>query len=1013
MLRARIPKLGALGVGGPRSYTRVIGRWRRAVDKLSDGDIREAKTALELELQTADSADEYTHARKELLGLARDAEAGAKRLRKLAKHVTALHDDWAASRRYTEAGLDSLVEELAQMFERDPRAGARRWLTELFDAIRFQEFDAVERIASRHFSFADEQAPGAARIARDVASWRKGDAEAGLELLDALARSSVEGWEEIVEIPARTRAHRLAAWIALRVLGAPALAASHLGEALELDPLEGPTNAELASLDLFSGELERAAPTAQRAIEYAPNDPSGYIALGAWAELVGQFDDARDLFGRGLDRMPAHIIATISRRASILDPPGALLLAAAARLLAADKPAEAVEAANAALHTGVLGPRSFPEADAFRARSRALEQLGPAAREDAAAAAVEAGKRYLWNEQIDEAIEELSRARVLDDSIAEAAWLLADALTVKSFPSGASAPDDELVQRARVEWDSAARTFSPPAGALSWAFLTRAAIADLASYAPGQDRIVGSWEATLQVERALVHDEGEPRRWGLAARHMRACGLNQLAFEAVDRGYAVGSTDALVLGERLALLANLGEFDEAARVAEEWERLYGQDPWVNGVQALVAYHLNRPQDALGLLESWIALEQDPVWGYGLRINCRLALGDVGGAREDSRALVDRASLTGFAPVPEVALALATLGEVERALQLLDENSDDATPAGYLFARYFLAMLANDTAAAQELLEAAVRNAWSVHDIDTTLREARHRLALMDDEGRERREAVVERVLDVAAARRVELEANPTSADRELELALQDDDGATGSDLETPTAALLAIRARRLFNAQLWLDAARDYERLRLPAFEPEASIALARALRNATGERTAARDVVEVIEIQERLERLGLTDPVQAGLAVAAAMEADDRRDDARAHLGKVLARDLGDGRIHEVHQRIGELWLRSGDLDEAGASFETALAIARNRNDSARCAELEARLGVISLAEADERAGEQHLSAALAAWSSAGAYDPAGPLEADLHGLSQPDGSVAKAVWEALAYVKERAPAA
>jgi Tetratricopeptide repeat len=1012
MVRTRIPRLA--GLGGPRSYSRVLARWRRAVDKLSEDEIVDAKSAFDEDLRDAESADDYEDARQTLRDLAYNAEAGAKRLRTLAAYVTTLQEDWAATRRYTEAGLDALVEELTDTFGTDPVAGARRWLAELFDAIRLREYAAARTIATGGFAFADEQASGAERIERDLAAWLDGNEEAGLGLLDALARANVDGWKKIIDVPARTRAHRLAAWIALRRLGDPSLAAKHLDDALELDSLEGPNNAERASLDLFSGELERAAPVARRAIEFAPSDPSGYVALGAWAELVGQFDDARDLFARALDRMPVHMIATIPRRASILDPPGALLLAAAERLLRANRPDNAVEAADAAFQMGVLGPTSFPEADAFRVRSRALEKTGRGARKEAASAAVEAGKRYLWNEQIDEAIEELSRTRKLDDSIAEAAWLLADALTVKSLPSGAAVPDDELVERARSEWEKAAKKFKPPAGALSWAFLTRAAIADLASYAPGQDRGLGSFEAVLHVERALVHDEGEPRRWGLAARHMRACGLDNLGLEAVERGYAVGPSDSVVLSERLALLANLNRLEEAARAAEEWQALYGEDPWLNGVLAWIAYHEDRPQHALKLLEQSIALDADPTWSYGLRINSRLALGDIEGAREDSKALVERDQPISLAAGVQIALAQATLGDRDHAREVLGETLSNATAratdSDYLFAKFFLAMLEDDVDAGEELLREALRNAPTVRDVDTTVKEAKHRLLLTDEKGRERREAAVERAVGVAAARRSELEANPPSADRELSLALANDVGASGSDLDIPTAGLLAIRGRRLFQIGLWLDSAADYERLRWPSFEPEASVALERALTNATSERMAARDVVAVIEIQEKLERLGLTDPVQAGLAVAAAIEADDRRDDARAHLTRLLERYSRDARIHAVHQRLGELWLRSGDLDQARASFETALEIARRRDDFGRCAELEARLGVLSLAATGEQAGAEHLRAALDAWSSAGAYYPAGPLEADLHGLSQPaDGSVAEAVREALTYLKER----
>jgi tetratricopeptide (TPR) repeat protein len=171
-----------------------------------------------------------------------------------------------------------------------------------------------------------------------------------------------------------------------------------------------------------------------------------------------------------------------------------------------------------------------------------------------------------------------------------------------------------------------------------------------------------------------------------------------------------------------------------------------------------------------------------------------------------------------------------------------------------------------------------------------------------------------------------------------------------------------------------------------------------------------------VKEIQANGERLGLVDAVQAGLAVAAALEAAGRPDDARASLTALLERDLdADARTQDVHQRLGELSLRNGKLEEARASFEAALEIARGRKDAGRSAELEARLAVLALVDGDKRSCLDHLRAARDEWSSAGAVDPAGPLEADLRGLSQAERSVngselvETAVEQALDYLRNK----
>jgi tetratricopeptide (TPR) repeat protein len=1003
------------GLGGPAS-ARQFERWRNALERLSSEEVERARPVLERSLSTADSSDSYGEARRTLLDLASSAEQAAERLRSLADRVTTLQEEWAASRRYTSAGLDALEQDLAVLFEQRPAEAARRWLNELFDAIRARQNEALDRIARAEFAFEQKQRPGVEMIRDLLGAWRDGDAGAVLRLLDALAGAEVAGWEGIIDAAARSRAHRLAAWAALRVLGESELALAHLEAAVALDAFNGPSYADRAAYFIFWGDLERAAPDAQRAIELAPDDPSGYLELGAWAELVGQFEDARELFDRGLERMPIHAVAMIPQRASILDPPGALLLAAGERLLEAGRASDAVESADAAFLAGVRGARAFPDAEAYRVLSQALERVPGRTPREAAQAAVEAGKRYLWNDQPDEAIEQLTRARKLDDTIEETGWLLADALSVKSFPAGTPLPDGDLVERARATWEGWAAKFGPPEGATSWAYLTRAAIADIASIAPGRDRGLGSWEAVIHVERALAHDDTDARRWGFAARHIRACGLPLVALEAAERGYALGPTDTLVQSERLALLANLGRLDEADAAVEELVAAYGEDPWVSGVHAWLAYHQDRAADALEFLEVPLALDPDPGWYHGLRVLCELAVGDVPAALATCRVLRESAQTRGAGSALQKALACAALGDLSAAREALETaRADSAAREGdYLAAAAFIAFAAGELTEAEELLAQSFAEAPNQLELDDLVREARLRLRLLDEDGHAARQAVVDRAVDGAAsARRRELEVEPLSPERELSDMLARQESGAASELNLQSVALLAIRARRLAYASALLEAAADYERLRSSLFEPEATIALRRVLSIASAERAAQHDVASVVDIQARMKALGLVDVAQAGLSVAGALEAADRIEEACDYLVALLEEDIGDERRQDLHQRLGELCLRRGRLDEAGRSLEAALELARRRGDSSRSAELEARLGIVAFGSEDHGDGSAHLRAALGDWKSAGAFDPEGPLEDDLRGLSRTEdqsgrsGLVSAAVRIALDYLK------
>jgi tetratricopeptide (TPR) repeat protein len=631
------------------------------------------------------------------------------------------------------------------------------------------------------------------------------------------------------------RAHRVAAGPALRTRGGAETAGRHIEEAVRLYPYAGRMHAERAAFHLFAGDFERAATDAQHAIEKAPQDPAGYIALGGCAELTGKFTSADDLYRRACERMPAAAIARIHGRTALVDLTGRLLKVAAAQLLEAGRPEQALELANEAVLSGVRGSEAHPEAEVQVIRRRALERLNQ--RTEAAEAAMQAGRLCIWNGDIDCAVEELGRAVELDTN-EQAGWLMADALLTKSFPLGAPAPDQELVGRARSTWEGWAEQVGPPRGPSSWAYVTRAIVSDLESQRPGADRRAGLFEALLYVEKALALNYTDAQRWGYVAQFLRYLGLEQLAFEAVEAGYRLASADRQVLAERLPLLANSRRFDDAQEAAERLVAMYGEDPWVSAVQAWLALHERRDWErALKRLELPIREGNDHAWYHEMQALAYLGLGRVDEARECYRKLLKAPPVDGNTK-RRLALASLALGDPSSARRwLVDAREDPTTPrASYVMTAALEALANDDLDGAASSVDEAIRLASSAVEADDLVFELMLTMtALPRDErwisGCSR--ALSEVAEKAAADQKAQLELNPPTADSELDKALAQ---LGEQPLGVARTALLALAARRDAAAGRPERALERYELLRGSRFEPEATIALERvAGRRAAG----------------------------------------------------------------------------------------------------------------------------------------------------------------------------------
>jgi tetratricopeptide (TPR) repeat protein len=968
-------------------------RWKTALTAMAQ-EARQARTVVDRALADAASTDAYDDLERMLARVTRRATRVTEVLEEVASRVRLRRSDWAAEHRWDPREVATLTENLAANLSEDPHGVARRWLGELFDALDARRWDVVEVLTGKELAWPDDLGAGAHAIREAVRAWHQGDFERGLVTMAAVGRGEEHGLEGVLTPQLRSRAHRLAAWIALRCLGDRSAALDNLEQAVRAYPRGGRMHAERAAYFLFVGELDRGANDAQHAIELAVENPYGYFELGIWAELTGDYEGADALYGRGLELMATAQIARIHTQASLIDPPGRLLLAAAGHLLALDRPVPALELADEALAVGVRGAQTHPEAEVHHLRSLALERSDGPPRE-AATAAMQSGRLSLWNGEPDRAIAELERAVSLDDSLDEAGWLLADALLSTSLPLGETLPIQGSVSGARDRWEGWKRKIGPPRRETSWAYLTRAIIADLMTQRPGADRAAGVWEALAYVERALVHDDVDAQRWGYAAQYLRYAGLEELAFEAVSRGYELSAGDRQVLAERLPLLANRGELDAAETAADELARTFGPDPWVMAVRAWLAMHLERFARALELLELPIAEGNNPAWYYEMRAVCHVALGDVAAARVDYQTL--RTSAPPIDGTTKCRLAVAELacGDREKAKALLRQAEGDPTTwaSNYLIAAALVALTGHDPAGAERLLEDALDSAKSKVEVDDIVTYTKLHLRGLGDDHlvMERERALARMEKELAPRRRAALEQRRPNADSELEAALrQHDHGGTGPDLDAAETALLAVASRRHARNGRLGDAIAGYERLRDSAFEPEATVGLVKSLREASRVGAERGDADAVRRACARLGELGKTTPVRGALAVAEALHTAGRLEEARDYVAAHADEAIDDEEHMAVERRLGALEVELGDLEAGTRHFESAFAVAERMGDRASGGQVQVRLALVAALRRDQTTAKRHLEAALSQWSAAGATEPTGSLLEEVRRLRQ-----------------------
>ena len=978
----------------------TLDRSRQRLNAMRD-ELARVEPALDEALLKAGTSQDHRRAQAALQATSGAAEELMQTLSELTDRAELLQAEWVAVRRWTADGLDDLAKTLAPLAGRKPTAAAQRWIHEMLDAVRAGEWNALRSLADLPLELPAELTNGADAVRQKVRRWLEDDDEAGMELCDALTTGGIVGWTDVLDAPSLSRVHRVAAWLAFRRIFNSEAARNHLERAVELDADRGLSYGDRAAYFLALGDLTSAASDAQRAIELSPHDAVGYLYLGAWAELSGEFEEARELYSRGFDKMPTHLITLQPRRASLLDPPGGMLLAAGETLLNRRRPDTALDLLDAALIAGVPGIGNYPDAGVHALRSRALE-LERKPRE-AAAAALEAGTRYHWSNNFADATVELQRALDLDPEAEEAGWYLADSLIGSAVDPEQERPRLEPLQKARQTWDWWAKKVGVPSGPTSWAYLTRAIIGEKEWYFREKDRADARWEAVYFIEKALVHADDDSYRWGFATKYLNLVGLPTNALEAAERGVALGGTWETLLSERVALLANAGRLEDAEQALQEFVSWHGESPWSRGVQGwlglplarrngLTEFDRSRLETAVEDFTAAIEGSFDVPWSLEMRALARLALADLFGAQEDLRALLERGDPVDGWGKCRLAMAATALGVHDQADHWLEAArlDDDASPNQVALVESYSALVAGDFETATAGLVVALEACPSIRDLDDTVVNTLMKLRAIGAGDDSPAADVVRRVAeDAGARRRAQLEAEPATAEAELSAELAAFDPKQLEEFPPAAVAMLAVHGRRTLSEGKYDEAETAYRRLLGTSFDPEAEIALEQTLLAIRDAGIAGGDADSVKLVHKRLAKLGKSDSVQQSFDVSSALLQGGRTEEAQTALEGVKERRLDRARTLELHRRRAEVALAQGEPGESAMHLRRALAVAEEIGDRPAVAQVELRLSLADFTAGEPDGAERHLFAALRNWQEAGAFDPAWMMVEEFRGLT------------------------
>jgi tetratricopeptide (TPR) repeat protein len=646
-----------------------------------------------------------------------------------------------------------------------------------------------------------------------------------------------------------------------------------------------------------------------------------------------EYTRALDLFQQVLKDDPQHgrqiaasMLAdgTLAPVQEVLETDGNAHLTLARFHHSLSQPQEALREVDRALELGLSDQSAYPEAPAQRFKAELLEQSQP---HQAAELYYESGRRYSWRAEYDLAQELLEKSQTLNPDYLPAYWFLANTLSVLSYRPEPPYVDREKIEKARQVWDAGARKELPEAE-FSWAYSSRAMICEQLARLPDTDFWDLQWEAVVYLERAILHSRSDPFRWASLGRLHRSIGTEANSLAITSQAIQDYPEHIAVLGERAAILANTGKFDDALKFIDTRIEK-GADVWADGVKAYILLHLGEFEQALSLIEGAIQSDPNDIWSISVRADCYRRMGEGSQAQRDYQWIMDRYDEQDRFNRGTFAEAAYQLGKLDQALKLYQQlMAEDRAPyiGGSTQGSLGLCYLRQgDLASGQKYLFQGIQLAYNPRQLEDLLD---NMAALEKSQADLPHSAQVSQILEQAReqiqAKKISLEKQPPSCESEL-VAVIERSGSTDSSTAWLWTGATAGLARLYFDQERWQDAALAYQSLQrhskqstmTPPPFPEARIGLER--------------VVDALQAQanEQLQQSN-AQPATELFKQALRFEQD-------------LSRP---GKSAVLRQKLGEAYLKAGAPEEALEAFEQALKLEAVIEDKRGQAGFYARIG-------------------------------------------------------------------
>ena len=497
----------------------------------------------------------------------------------------------------------------------------------------------------------------------------------------------------------------------------------------------------------------------------------------AEALLEGQIDleQARRLLARYAERAGSAAVAPSSLPPALVarsaDGNAQHFMAELYRALG--RPDDALKAVDKALELGLKkGEEDYREAPAQQLKAELLEKRGEL--DQAANFYFEAGRRFLWRNEYENAVEQLRRSTGLDKSRAATYWYRADALRMLTSQASVSQEEKKrTIEESIRVWDQGTE-FGFSDADMSWAYVVRALIceqcANLLATDLSQQR-TRYWEGAAFTEQALLLYDTNPYGWAYLGRYHRTLGNEANALRATEMAWKSDEENLAVQEERAAILANVGHLEEATKVIDK-RRAAAPNSWADSIKAYVLAEKRLHKEALNLIGPVIKAEPEVLWYLDLHARCLRMLGERTRALDDYKTLWTHYDAKNFNDQIIFGVSAYYLGEIEQAIKILSDYvaADVDIGAYWYLGACHLAQnhqedgeknLAKSVAEAKNLRELGDLREEELPTLETTSKDWPHSKEVA---------GIFQRIRAQIVARAVELQLPPSPAD-ELKKAL--------------------------------------------------------------------------------------------------------------------------------------------------------------------------------------------------------------------------------------------------